>query len=127
MSLNTARPGLIGLSGFLDRPALTVKELYEAARAQVPLEPGLIHGSLHDGTGGMVEPLATDSVCAVGAVLKQFRAGRKLFYITEESVVAIEELQRYNDSMPDVSPEVRKERVIGFLDAKIAALAKVAP
>lgn len=128
MSLHTARPGLIGSesNGFFERPKLTVKKVYEAARAQVPLEPGLIHGSLHDGTGGR-EPLSTDSVCAVGAILKQFRAARELFFTTDASEAAIEELQRYNDSMPDVPPEVRKERVIGFLDAKIAALAKVAP
>lgn len=130
MSLSNTRPGMIGFIGFtwgVDRPVLTPAKLYEAARKQVPREGGLIHGSLHN------NPLTrkgdvgqADAICTLGAVIKTFDAAGEKYLTDEVAMAAMTELQEYNDSMPDVTPEVRKERVIGFLDAKIAAL-KVAP
>lgn len=127
MSLSNTRPGMIGFSWGADRPVLTPAKLYAAARKQVPLEGGLIHGSLHNNSLTRKGDVGqADAVCAMGAALKTFDAAGEKYLTNEVITAAMTELQEYNDSMPDVTPEVRKERVIGFLDAKIAAL-KVAP
>lgn len=124
MSLSTARPGILGQPSIMrEAPYLSINEFYALARTGAEKEPGLLHGET-SADGSKFSIPSDVAVCALGAAIKA--CGDKTYLLLKGTQAAMEEVQEYNDSMPDVAPEVRKERVIGFLDAKIAAL-KVAP
>lgn len=126
MSLKSERPNAF-TDGFhpLSRE-ITLDDFYVRARNSIATRPGLIHGSLKEDIPSISssDDLRIGDkrkVCALGAFLADGNGG---VLDCDATLRGIEEVQAYNDSMPQVSEKARKERVIGFLDAKIAARKK---
>lgn len=105
MSLWDTRGNYCVLSG-PDQKPISDKELLEKTLAAVKGRRGLIHGDLRGKHG---------TVCALGALVMKYG---------EVTVPPLaEDIQKYNDSMPSVSKETRRARVIKWLEKRLASLA----
>lgn len=102
MSIFDAREGHIGSSA---KEPIPDRQFLEKALAAIKKRRGLIHGSMED----------HGRVCALGAFASKHDN-------TCISLKLAEALQEFNDSMPKASPEVRREKVIRWLEKKLAAL-----
>lgn len=103
MNIFEARPGCI--SREFRQPALPDRDFLEKALAAIKKRRGLIHGSLDD----------HGRVCALGA----FALKNKDACINVEIAEA---LQKFNDSMPKASPEVRRAKVILWIEKRLTKL-----
>jgi hypothetical protein len=103
MSLYDARRGYIQSGIF--RQAIPDREFLEKTLAAVKKRRGLIHGSMTE----------HGRVCALGA----FAAKHDNTCVHK---AISEALQEFNDSMPEATPKVRREKVIRWIEKRLAAL-----
>ena len=103
-SLMRARPGHLAIAG-ADERAISPVEFLQKALSAVTRRRGLIHGIWNDGRG----------VCALGAF-------GKCHHGTVVPGELATQLQRYNDSMPDVTPQLRRAKVISWIEARLKEL-----
>lgn len=104
-SLIPGRSEYVGPAGSSD-VALTDREFLEKSLADIKRRRGLIHGDLNDG----------GRVCALGALAKACGGT-----VTVTGCLP-REMQEFNDSMPKATPAKRRERVIQWLEKRIAKL-----
>jgi hypothetical protein len=111
MSLQSARPEVPMVGDdpiYLRTQRVSAKTTYRLCLEAVQQCPGLIHGQLS----------TSDGVCALGSMNEhqneKYPNGINTPWCTAERI------QKYNDSMPDASPEVRRAMVIAWLKNQIA-------